>query len=99
MGWPGAFLCDITTTDRMKKMGVYLSRKYHYLLKTEKALKLSAAERLAAANEITKSENTLETDLPEWVQNLNQGNAIRPPKRSGAIRNIKVSRLERELAG
>jgi hypothetical protein len=51
-------------------MGVYLSRKYHYLLRTEKAMTLSTAERLAAAHAITQMENTLETDLPEWVQKL-----------------------------
>jgi len=51
-------------------MGVYLSRKYHYLLKTEKARTLPTAERMAAAHAITDMKNTLETDLPEWVQKL-----------------------------
>ena len=51
-------------------MGVYLSRKYHYLLKTEKAWTLPTEQRMAAAHAITDMKNTVETDLPEWVQRL-----------------------------
>ena len=59
-------------------MGVYLSRKYHYLLKTEKAMTLPTAERMAAAHAITDMKNKLETDLPEWVQKLIKNTAEDP---------------------
>lgn len=51
-------------------MGVELSRKYHYLLCTEKALAMHTAQRMAAAHAITDMKNETEKDLPEWVQQL-----------------------------
>ena len=59
-------------------MGVYLSRKYHYLLKTKKAMTLPTAQRMAAAHAITDMKNTIEADLPEWVQKLIKATAEDP---------------------
>lgn len=51
-------------------MGVYLSREYHYLLRTKLGNALSFERRMEAAHAITDMKNETEADLPEWVQKL-----------------------------
>jgi hypothetical protein len=51
-------------------MGAYLSRKYHYLLCTEKGFALSPVRKSEVGHAITDFKNETEADLPEWVQRL-----------------------------
>ena len=51
-------------------MGVYLSREYHYLLRTKLGNALPYAKRKEAADAITDMKNETGADLPEWVQKL-----------------------------
>jgi hypothetical protein len=51
-------------------MGVTLSRKYHYLLRTEMGRGLSIERRKQMAHAVTDMKNVTEADLPVWVQDF-----------------------------
>ena len=51
-------------------MGAYLSRKYHYILRTAKAQTLPHEKRMEAAHALNDLGIDTEADLPEWVQKL-----------------------------
>ena len=58
-------------------MGAYLSRKYHYILRTAKAQTLPHEKRMEAAHALNDLGIDTEADLPEWVQKLIKGHVQR----------------------
>jgi len=75
-------------------MGVYLSRKYHYLLCTEKGFALSPERKSEVGLAITDPKNETEADLPEWVQRLIKDSMNDPEALDSARRASRQASLD-----